>query len=72
MVRNPLPVMLIEMGVLWLALSNDRPHQQKAGAPARPGHPIEGNTLMAVSRDNLTARLRNAHAMENQAIEILE
>jgi ferritin-like metal-binding protein YciE len=27
---------------------------------------------MAVSRDNLTAWLRDAHAMENQAIEILE
>ena len=27
---------------------------------------------MAVSRDNLTAWLRDAYAMENQAIEILE
>ena len=35
MVRNPLPVMLIGVGVLWLALSNDRPrHLTDAGAPA--------------------------------------
>jgi ferritin-like metal-binding protein YciE len=73
MVRNPLPVMLIGVGALWLALSNDRPpHPTERRRTRRPGDPIEGNTLMAVSRDNLTAWLRDAHAMENQAIEILE
>jgi ferritin-like metal-binding protein YciE len=73
MVRNPLPVMLIGVGVLWLALSSDRPpHPTDSRRTRRPGHPLEGNTLMAVSRDNLTAWLRDAHAMENQAIEILE
>ena len=71
--RNPLPVMLIGVSVLWLALSNDRPpHPTDRRRTRRPGHPIEGTTLMAVSRDNLTAWLRDAHAMENQAIEILE
>jgi ferritin-like metal-binding protein YciE len=33
---------------------------------------MEGNTLMAVSRENLTAWLHDMPAMENQAIEILE
>ena len=61
MVRNPLPVMLIGVGVLWLALSNNRPPRlTDSRRTRRPGHPIEGNTLMAVSRDNLTAWLRDA------------
>ena len=34
--------------------------------------PVGRETIMAVSRDNLTAWLRDAYAMENQAIEILE
>jgi ferritin-like metal-binding protein YciE len=73
MVRNPLPVMLIGIGVLWLALSNHRPpHLTDSRRTRRTGRPREGNTLMAVSRDNLMAWLRDAHAMENQAIEILE
>jgi ferritin-like metal-binding protein YciE len=65
--------MLIGVGALWLALSNDRPpHLTDSRRTRRTGHSREGKTLMAVSRDNLTAWLRDAHAMENQAIEILE
>jgi ferritin-like metal-binding protein YciE len=73
MVRNPLPVMLIGVGALWLALSNDRPPRPiRSRRTRRSVHPIGRDTLMAVSRDNLTTWLRDAHAMENQAIEILE
>jgi ferritin-like metal-binding protein YciE len=76
MARNPMPVVLIGLGVLWLALSNDRPQRSMNTRPARrdPGvaMPMEGEAVMAVSRENLTAWLRDAHAMENQAIEILE
>jgi ferritin-like metal-binding protein YciE len=71
MVRNPMPVMLIAVGVLWLACSDSRPPRHSRRTH-RPSHPLQRNTVMAVSRDNLTAWLRDAHAMENQAIEILE
>jgi ferritin-like metal-binding protein YciE len=73
---NPVPVVLIGIGVLWLALSNERPQRsldrRRAGGPS--GMPIatQGKAVMAVSRENLTAWLRDAHAMENQAVEILE
>jgi ferritin-like metal-binding protein YciE len=73
MARNPLPVMLIGVGALWLALSNDQPPRPTdARRMRRPGASFERDTLMAVSRENLIAWLRDAHAMENQAIEILE
>ena len=76
--RNPLPAMLIGIGALWLALSSSRP--EPLPAPRRPrtgprfpaAMPVGKESLMAVSRENLTAWLRDAHAMENQAIEILE
>ena len=83
MSRNPIPVVLIGVGVLWLALSSgDRaPRSTHArAARRRPGvarHPgvatsTQREAVMAVSRENLSAWLRDAHAMENQAIEILE
>jgi ferritin-like metal-binding protein YciE len=76
--RNPLPVVLIGVGALWLALSSNRPertpaYQRHRTRPAaRAAMPVEREILMAVSRENLTAWLRDAYAMENQAIEILE
>jgi ferritin-like metal-binding protein YciE len=73
MARNPLPVVLIGVGVLWLALSSDRPQRfAESRRPHRGLMPMERDAVMAVSRKNLTAWLRDAHAMENQAIEILE
>jgi ferritin-like metal-binding protein YciE len=76
--RNPLPAVLIGVGVLWLALSSSRPerppaaHLPRTGPLARRAMPVGKETLMAVSRENLTTWLRDAYAMENQAIEILE
>jgi ferritin-like metal-binding protein YciE len=76
--RNPLPALLIGIGVLWLALDSTRPeplpaHRKPRIGPGFPAAvPIGKETLMAVSRENLTGWLRDAHAMENQAIEILE
>jgi ferritin-like metal-binding protein YciE len=73
MARNPVPVVLIGVGVLWLALSSDRPQPVADRRRAHRGSiPMQGEAVMAVSRENLTAWLRDAHAMENQAIEILE
>ena len=73
---NPVPVVLIGIGVLWLALSNERPQRSldRHRAGGASGMPIatQGKAVMAVSRENLTAWLRDAHAMENQAVEILE
>lgn len=74
-VSNPMPVVLIGVGLLWLALSNDRPQRaidSRNGRRRAGTMPLEGGAVMAVSRENLTAWLRDAHAMENQAIEILE
>ena len=76
--RNPLPAILIGIGALWLALSSSRPEPLPAQRRPRTGPrfpaamPVGKESLMAVSRENLTAWLRDAHAMENQAIEILE
>ena len=76
--RNPLPVLLIGVGALWLALASNRPERPRAyGARRmRPGFraatSVGRETLMAVSRDNLTVWLRDAYAMETQAIEVLE
>jgi ferritin-like metal-binding protein YciE len=76
--RNPLPVVLIGVGALWLALSSNRPerppayHRPRTRPASRAAMPVEREKLMAVSRENLTAWLRDAYAMENQAIEILE
>jgi ferritin-like metal-binding protein YciE len=75
MVNNPIPVLLIGVGLLWLAFSNNRPQRvmDYRGARGRATMmPMEGGSVMAVSRENLTAWLRDAHAMEHQAIEILE
>ena len=76
--RNPLPVVLIGVGALWLALSSNQAERAPAYSrsrtrpAARAAMPVERERLMAVSRENLTAWLRDAYAMENQAIEILE
>jgi ferritin-like metal-binding protein YciE len=77
--RNPLPIVLIGIGALWLAWSSNRPEEHapthrkpRMGPLVRAAMPAGKETLMAVSRDNLTAWLRDAHAMENQAIEILQ
>jgi ferritin-like metal-binding protein YciE len=76
--RNPLAAVLIGVGALWLALESTRPEPLPARRKPRigPGSPaamqVGKETLMAVSRENLTAWLRDAHAMEKQAIEILE
>jgi ferritin-like metal-binding protein YciE len=75
MARNPLPVLLIGVGVLWLALSDGREPralQDRGGRRGRGLRPSQGGAVMAVSRENLSAWLRDAHAMEHQAIEILE
>jgi ferritin-like metal-binding protein YciE len=76
--RNPLPAVLIGIGALWLVLSSSRPEPLPAQRRPRTGPrfpaamTVGKESLMAVSRENLTAWLRDAHAMENQAIEILE
>jgi ferritin-like metal-binding protein YciE len=76
MVGNPVPVVLIGVSLLWLALSGDQTRRSTYSPRTRRGSgmptPIQGEAVMAVSRENLTAWLRDAHAMENQAIEILE
>jgi ferritin-like metal-binding protein YciE len=76
--RNPLPAVLIGIGALWLALASSRPErspvQLRSRTPRGSGAamPVRGEAIMTVSRENLTAWLRDAYAMENQAIEILE
>jgi ferritin-like metal-binding protein YciE len=74
--RNPLPAVLIGVGLLWLAFSGSRLGSRRdyARSDFERGipQPNGGGALMAVSRENLTAWLRDAHAMESQAIEILE
>ena len=76
--RNPLPAVLIGIGALWLALESSRPDPAPArrwprtGQRSRAPVPVGKDNVMAVSRENLTAWLRDAYAMENQAIEILE
>jgi hypothetical protein len=59
--RNPLPAVLIGVGLVWLALSGNRAgarRDYRAGDFGRryPG-PIRGGALMAVSRENLSAWL---------------
>jgi ferritin-like metal-binding protein YciE len=77
-IRNPLPAVLIGVGALWLAFSSSRPEPLPArrspymGRGFRAAMPVSKENMMAVSRENLAAWLRDAHAMENQAIEILE
>jgi ferritin-like metal-binding protein YciE len=76
--RNPIPAVLIGVGALWLGLESSRPERPpelrmpRTGQRSRAAMPVGKETLMALSRENLTAWLRDAHAMENQAIEILE
>jgi ferritin-like metal-binding protein YciE len=75
--HNPLPVVLIGVGALWLALASNRPERPPAsrtrtGPVSRAAMSVGRETLMAVSRENLTSWLRDAYAMENQAIEVLE
>ena len=76
--RNPLPAVLIGAGALWLALDSSRaerspaPRNLRTGRAFRAPVPVAKETLMTVSRENLAAWLRDAYAMEKQAIEILE
>jgi ferritin-like metal-binding protein YciE len=76
--HNPLPVVLIGVGALWLALASNRPERppasrtRRTGPVSRAAMSVGRETLMAVSRENLTSWLRDAYAMENQAIEVLE
>jgi ferritin-like metal-binding protein YciE len=76
--RNPLPAVLIGVGALWLAMESTRaerppaPRRFRSDARSRTPIPVGKEPLMAVSRENLTSWLRDAYAMENQAIEILE
>jgi ferritin-like metal-binding protein YciE len=76
--RNPLPAVLIGIGALWLALESGRaerspaPRSLRTAPVSRAPMPVGKEALMAVSRENLTAWLRDAYAMEHQAIEILE
>jgi ferritin-like metal-binding protein YciE len=71
-------VVLIGVGALWLALASNRPERPSAYRPrrtrpvSRAATSVGRETLMAVSRENLTSWLRDAYAMENQAVEILE
>jgi ferritin-like metal-binding protein YciE len=86
--RNPLPVMLIGLGLglgfgiclAWLALSERSrradeargyylPAEDRYGRPSRLAHT---DAVAAGSREHLVAWLRDAHAMEHQAIEVLE
>ncbi len=76
--RNPLPLTLIGLGLAWLALaeqSRRQPHPRgyrtDAGYGRRPRTPAVA-AVGATSRERLVAWLRDAHAMELQAIEILE
>jgi len=73
--RNPVPAVLAGVGLVWLVLAASRPAppRGRAAGPAR-GYPMSfpGDAPMATVRDNLTDWLRDAYAMENQAIEILE
>jgi ferritin-like metal-binding protein YciE len=71
--RNPLPAVLIGVGVLWLALAGSRPpHEEGESDVRRYPEPARKGTTMTGSRETLAAWLRDAHAMEHQAMEILE
>ena len=82
--ENPLPVALIGVGLAWLALSawSRRPEDAR-DAYGRPGaggmdrrrlRPQAGGhaATASASREHLVAWLRDAHAMELQAVEVLE
>ena len=78
-VRNPLPITLIVVGLAWLAFSGSssrRPERyDRRSAEPSAGWPltqVERNALMAVSRENLADWLRDARTMEDLAIETLE
>jgi ferritin-like metal-binding protein YciE len=77
--RNPLPVALIGVGLTWLAFAawSDRPEYSRGyrttGPQPKRASPLAGRSAVAaVSLDHLIAWLRDAHAMELQAIELLE
>ncbi len=71
--RNPLPVALIGVGLTWLAFAawSDRPEYSRGYRTTGP-QPQRASPLAGRSLDHLIAWLRDAHAMELQAIEILE
>jgi ferritin-like metal-binding protein YciE len=72
--RNPLPAVLIGVGVLWLALAGNRPRHEEGDTDDRryPESSTRRGKTMTGSRETLAAWLRDAHAMEHQAMEILE
>lgn len=76
--RNPLPVVLIGVGLVWLAVaSQSRTSEPRRGAargvtPRWPTPDVEKETVMAVSRENLAEWLRDARAMEGLSIQALE
>jgi ferritin-like metal-binding protein YciE len=72
--RNPLPAVLIGVGVVWLALATNRPRhdEQDIGVRRHPRSFTRRGATMTASKETLAAWLRDAHAMEHQAIEILE
>ncbi len=76
--RNPLPLTLIGIGLAWLVFAEQsrrqpyrRGYRTGAGYGRRPRRPAV-TAVEAASRDHLVAWLRDAHAMEHQAIEMLE
>ena len=77
--RNPLPVVLIGVGLAWLALSElsrrpGDPRGHRTAADDRRPDPLAYAAAAgaAAGREHLVAWLRDAHAMEQQAIEMLE
>ena len=74
--RNPLPVVLIGLGVAWIAL-NER--NRRSGPVYSRRYRTADDVgreplgyLAGAREETLLAWLRDAHAMEHQAIEILE
>ena len=77
--RNPLPVVLIGVGLAWLALSElsgrpGDPRGPRTAADDRRPDPLAYAAAAgaAAGREHLVAWLRDAHALEQQAIEMLE
>lgn len=77
LVANPVPVMMIGVGLAWLAIAGSMQQAARRPAPVARRTPtpvpqVDREILMAVSRENLAEWLRDARAMENLAIVTLE
>lgn len=75
--RNPLPVVLIGVGLVWLAVASQSTKEPRRGSargvtPRWPTPDVEEETVMAVSRESLAEWLRDARAMEDLSIQALE